>query len=223
MGGVELPLALVIFGALVLVALLTADGRWPWLFLFAKPATTLSLLLVTGMPSHDRFGVLVVGALLLSALGDTALLHEGRGFFMAGLLLFLLAHAGFTAAFLLGGGRGPIVSIGLLGFFVISVASVWLLKRIWPGVDKGLRGPVIAYGFAITAMVGAAYLVLAGNWPAYITIPITAGAVSFYLSDALLAWTRFRQPLPLQQTLNLALYWTGQLGIALGARWVAGG
>ncbi len=54
-------------------------------------------------------------------------------------------------------------------------------------------------------------------------MPITAGAVSFYLSDALLAWTRFRQPLPLQQTLNLALYWTGQLGIALGARWVAGG
>ena len=72
----ELPLALVIFGALALIALLTADGRWRWLFLFAKPATTLSLLLVTGMPSQDRFGVLVVGALLLSALGDTALLHD---------------------------------------------------------------------------------------------------------------------------------------------------
>jgi hypothetical protein len=71
---VELPLALLIFGALALIALLTADGRWRWLFLFAKPATTLSLLLVTGMPSQDRFGVLVIGALLLSALGDTALL-----------------------------------------------------------------------------------------------------------------------------------------------------
>jgi uncharacterized membrane protein YhhN len=223
MGVVELPLALVIFGALVLVALLTADGRWPWLFLFAKPATTLSLLLVTGMPSHDRFGVLVVGALLLSALGDTALLHEGRGFFVAGLLLFLLAHAGFTAAFLLGGGRGELMSLGLLGLVVMGIASAWLVRRIWSGVEPSLRGPVIAYAAAITAMVGAAYLVLAGNWPAYITIPITAGAVSFYLSDALLAWTRFRHPLPLQQTLNLALYWTGQLGIALGARWVSGG
>ena len=223
MGVVETELALVIFGALVLVALLTADGRWPWLFLFAKPATTLSLLLVTGMPSHDRFGVLVVGALLLSALGDTALLHEGRGFFVAGLLLFLLAHAGFTAAFLLGGGRGPLWSWWLLGLAVIAVASAWLVRRIWTGVEPSLRGPVVAYAAAITAMVGAAYLVLAGNWPAYITISITAGAVSFYLSDALLAWTRFRHPLPMQQTLNLALYWTGQLGIALGARWVAGG
>jgi uncharacterized membrane protein YhhN len=220
---VELPLALVIFGALVLVALLTADGRWPWLFLFAKPATTLSLLLVTGMPSHDRFGVLVVGGLLLSALGDTALLHEGRGFFVAGLLLFLLAHAGYTAAFLLGGGRGPLMSTALIGLAVISASSMWLVRRIWRGVDPNLRGPVIVYAAAITLMVGAAYVVLAGPWPVYITIPLTAGAVSFYLSDALLAWTRFRHPLPLQQTLNLALYWTGQLGIALGARWVAGG
>jgi hypothetical protein len=71
-------------------------------------------------------------------------------------------------------------------------------------------------------MVGAAYAVLAGPWPAYITVPITAGAVSFYLSDSLLAWSRFRHPLPLQQTLNLALYWTGLLGISLGARWVSG-
>ena len=82
------------------------------LFLFAKPATTLSLLLITGLPAQDRFGVLVVGALLLSALGDTALLHDGRGFFLAGLLLFLLAHAAFTSAFLLGGGRGPWIPTG---------------------------------------------------------------------------------------------------------------
>ena len=218
----ELPLALVIFGALLLVALLTADGRWPWLFMFAKPATTLSLLLVTGMPAHDRFGVLVVGALLLSALGDTALLHEGRGFFLAGLLLFLVAHGGFIAAFLLGGGLPTDFTGALVGQAVFVAASLWLLRRLWPGVEKGLRGPVVVYATAITIMVGAAYAVLGGPWPTYITLPITAGAVSFYLSDALLAWSRFRHPVPLQQTLNLALYWTGLLGISLGARWVAG-
>jgi uncharacterized membrane protein YhhN len=220
---VELPLAFVIFGALVLVALLTADGRWPWLFLFAKPATTLSLLLVTGLPSHDRFGVLVVGGLLLSALGDTALLHDGRGFFIAGLLLFLLAHAGYTAAFLFGGGAGPVLSSALAGAAVIALASLWLLRKIWPGIEPGLGGAVAFYALAISTMVASAYVVLAGPWPTYITLPITAGAVSFYLSDALLAWTRFRHRLPLQQTLNLSLYWTGQLGIALAARWVAGG
>jgi uncharacterized membrane protein YhhN len=220
---VELPLALVIYGALFAVALLTADGRWPWLFLFAKPATTLSLLLVTGLPSSDRFGVLVVGALLLSALGDTALLHEGRGFFMAGLFLFLLAHAAYTTAFLLGGGRGPWVSNGLVGLFVFMLATAWLVRRLWPGIEPGLRVPVSIYAAAITLMVGAGYVVLAGPWPDYITLPLAAGAVSFYLSDALLAWTHFRSPMPQQQTLNLGLYWTGQLGIALATRFVVGG
>jgi uncharacterized membrane protein YhhN len=220
---VELPLALVIYGALFAVALLTADGRWPWLFLFAKPATTLSLLLVTGLPASDRFGVLVVGALLLSALGDTALLHEGRGFFIAGLILFLFAHAAYTAAFLLGGGRGPWVSHGLVGLVVFGLASIWLVRHLWPGIERSLRMPVALYATAITLMVAGGYVVLAGPWPDYITIPLAAGAVSFYLSDALLAWTQFRQPLPQQQTLNLGLYWTGQLGIAVAARFVVGG
>jgi alkenylglycerophosphocholine/alkenylglycerophosphoethanolamine hydrolase len=104
----------------------------------------------------------------------------------------------------------------------MCLASIWLLRRLWPGIGPGLRGPVLFYGVAITAMVGSAYVLLAGPWPSYITVPITAGAVSFYLSDALLAWGRFRRPIPMQQTLNLAFYWTGQLGIALGTRWVAG-
>jgi uncharacterized membrane protein YhhN len=220
---VELRFALIIFGLLALIALVSADGRRRWLFMLAKPATTLSLLLVTGVPSQDRFGVLVVGGLLLSALGDTALLYDSGGFFMAGLLLFLMAHAAFTAAFLLGGGRGPIDSVALVGLAVMCLASLWLMRRLWPGIGPGLRGPVLFYGVAITVMVGAAYVLLAGPWPTYITIPITAGAVSFYLSDALLAWGRFRRPFPNQQAVNLAFYWTGQLGIALGARWVAGG
>ena len=167
--------------------------------------------------------MLVVGALLLSALGDTALLYDSGGFFMAGLLLFLLAHAAFTSAFLLGGGRGPLDPTALVGLGVMCLSSIWLLRRLWPGVEPGLRAAVLVYGVAITVMVGAAYVLLAGPWPSYITIPITAGAVSFYLSDAILAWGRFRRPLPMQQTVNLAFYWTGQLGIALGARWVAGG
>jgi uncharacterized membrane protein YhhN len=220
---VDLRLALIIFGALALIALISADGRWRWLFLFAKPATTLSLLLITGFPSQDRFGVLVVGALLLSVLGDTALLYESAGFFIAGLLLFLLAQAAFTSAFLLGGGRGPFDPIALVGFAVVALSSLWLLRRLWPRIEQRLRGPVLLYGVAITLMVGAAYILLGGPWPFYVTVPITAGAVSFYLGDAILAWGRFRQPLPMQQTMNLAFYWTGQLGIALGAHYVASG
>ena len=102
------------------------------------------------------------------------------------------------------------------------MASAWLVHKLWPHIGRGLRGPVVLYALAISLMVGAAYVLLGGSWPTYVTFPITAGAVSFYLSDAILAWTRFRAPLPMQQTLNLTFYWIGQLGIALGARWVVG-
>jgi len=120
------------------------------------------------------------------------LLYDGAGFFMAGLLLFLLAHGAFTSAFLLGGGRGPLDPIALLGLGVILVASAYLVYKLWPHIGRGLRGPVLLYALAISLMVGAAYVLLGGRWPSYVTFPITAGAVSFYLSDAILAWNRFR-------------------------------
>jgi uncharacterized membrane protein YhhN len=223
---VELPFALVIFGALMMVSLLTADGRWSSLFSVTKPTTTLSLLLVVGFPAFptdQRFAVLVIGALLLSALGDTALLHQGRGFFLAGVFLFMLAHLAYTGAFLMGGGAGPLASTALLGLGVVTASSIWLVRRIWPGVSPALRAPVGLYAVAITIMVGSAYVMLAGPWPDRITVAVLSGAVSFYLSDALLAWSRFRHALPNNQTLSLSFYWVGQLGIALGARWVSEG
>jgi uncharacterized membrane protein YhhN len=220
----DLRLALILFGALGLVALVSADGRWPYCFRLAKPATTLALLTVTGFPAQGaQFELLVVVGLLLCAVGDTALLGQGRSFFLAGLFFFLLAHLAYTLAFLLGGGAGPVASSALAGFGVVVAATLWLVRRIWRGVEPALRGPVLAYAAAITVMVGAAYLVLAGPWPARVGIAVTGGAVLFYLSDALLAWSRFRQAFGHQQSLTLVFYWAGQFGIALGARWVAEG
>jgi uncharacterized membrane protein YhhN len=164
-----------------------------------------------------------VAALLLSALGDTALLHDSRGFFLTGIFLFLLAHLGYTTAFLYGGGAGPLFSSSLAGFGVIAVASIWLVGRLWAGVERPLRLPVLVYAAAITVMVGAAYVVLGGPWPTRITVALTAGSVMFYLGDAVLAWCRFRRPMPHHQAFNLSLYWVGQLGIALATRWVSEG
>jgi len=223
MEGVELAQASIIFGGLALVALTSADGRWPRLFWIAKPATTLSLLLVTSFPWHDRFGVFIMGALVLSALGDGALLSEGKGFFLSGLLLFLLAHGFIIAAFVAGGGRGILLSSALSGVAVFSFATVWLLRKLYPSIEPALRFPVLIYAATITVMVCAAYVVLEGPWPTYITLPITAGAVAFYLSDALLAWGMFRRGIRNQQSLNLSLYWTGQFGLAVAARFVGGG
>ncbi len=218
-----LSFALIAFGVLVGAALLGAEGRRPLLFAVAKPAATLSLLLVTGLPGDDRFGGLIAAGLAFSALGDAALLSERQEAFLTGVLLFLVAHVGYTAAFVAGGKAGPLLSPALVGFAALGPGAVWLLGRLLPGLHGAMRGAILVYGAAITAMVGSSFFVLAGPWPERVGVAAVAGAVLFFIGDALLAWSRFRAPFPHSQSANLAFYWSGQLGIALAARWGTGG
>jgi uncharacterized membrane protein YhhN len=217
--------ALPIFLALVALALYALGKGSTFLFGFTKPIATLSLLLVSGIPMHDRFGALIVVGLAFSALGDIALLSERTDAFLLGLILFLVAHLGYAAAFLGGGKTGLVVASAsaLAGFAVVAAASTWVIAQLWPNIDRGLRMPALAYTVAISVMVGASYLVLAGPWPERLGIAAVTGAVLFYLSDVVLAWNRFRSPVPRGDAFALGLYWAGQLGIALAARWGTGG
>ena len=40
----------------------------------------------------------------------------------------------------------------------------------------------------------------------------------FYISDASLAWNKFRRPVRHAALLTMGVYWIGQIGIALAAR-----
>jgi uncharacterized membrane protein YhhN len=97
------------------------------------------------------------------------------------------------------------------------------VHRLWTGVAPTLRGPVVLYASAITAMAAGAFATMAGHWPPAASAAAAGGALFFFYSDATLAWNRFVHPLRHGQTINLILYWMGQLGIALAARWASGG
>jgi uncharacterized membrane protein YhhN len=185
----------------------------------AKPLATLSLVAVAWRGGGDLLQMLVLAGIGLSLVGDVVLLFEGAGAWLLGLLLFLGAHLAYTAAFLLRG-VGPLWTPAV-GVVVFGAASGWLVKRLWVGVGA-LRGPVVLYAATITAMAAAALATLAGPWPPAAATATAIGALFFYLSDATLAWNRFVEPFPRGRTLTLLLYWVGQLGIALGARWASG-
>jgi uncharacterized membrane protein YhhN len=104
---------------------------------------------------------------------------------------------------------------------VASTTTVGLLRHILPGVSPALKRPVLAYGCAVTGMFVAGSTVLAGPWPIDIGAAVFAGALFFYCGDAALALNRFAKPIPSGQAVSLALYWSGQFGIALAARWVS--
>lgn len=213
--------ALVLFAGLAFAALVAAEDRARVVFSPTKPLATLALILVVGLPPRGAFAHLVMVGLLLSACGDLALIWDGRRALIAGIALFLLAHGAYTCAFL--GPAHPGVSMTApLGLVILAVGTTWLVRRLWEGIEAGMRGPVTLYAIVITVMAGASYFVLAGALPLRFGGAVVGGAVLFYLSDAILAWRLFRVDPPGLQTVGLACYWLGQLGLALAARLAAG-
>lgn len=219
MDGIEVIVAL--FGLAVAIALVAVEANKPALLALAKPLATVSLLGVVGLPPADQFSTLVAAGLVLSTGGDIALLVDRPAAFLLGIALFLAAHLAYATAFLMAGpgGLAPV-----LGVIIFGGASIWLVRRLRPGVPDGLRVPVVFYAGAITVMAGAALATLSHpHLPLGATAAAAAGAAIFYASDSVFSWHRFLGPVRHGQTVTLALYWAGQFGIALAARWAAHG
>ena len=191
-------------------ALIGAERKIKWLEIVFKPITTLLLLAVVGVP-HTTFAGLVWAGILLSVVGDVALLWQSKRAFLVGLGAFLLAHVAYVIAFLGAAVWSPHVALVAA---VMVVSSSLLLRAIWKGA-AGMHGPVIAYGVVISAMVISAAATLGGPLP---LAPFAAvGSVLFYISDSSLALNLFRKPIPHVAFLAIGVYWIGQLGIAIAA------
>ncbi len=212
---------LTLFFIAVLVALLGVELQKRLLLILAKPLATLSLIgVVLGGPATVTVMMVSLG-LACSVVGDTALLAKSRAAFLVGLFSFLVAHLLYAAGFLWGECAGPLWT-PLVGLVIFGSASGWLVRRLWGGLAPGLRVPLVIYTACCTAMAATALVTLAGPWPAAASAAAAAGATLFFLSDSNLAWLDFVEPYRHGQTVTLTLYWAGQLGIALAARWSSG-
>jgi alkenylglycerophosphocholine hydrolase len=193
------------------LAILSAERRIVWLHVASKPLTTALLFLIVGWPA-TRLAWWIAAGIALSVVGDIALLSASEGAFLIGLGAFLLAHLAYVVAFARVAVWSPHVVI--VAVSTITVTAL-VLRAIAPGTAR-LRGPTIAYGIVISAMVIAASATLGGPLAG---APLAAGgATFFYASDASLALNRFRRPIPHAAFFTLGLYWIGQIGIALAAR-----
>lgn len=145
-------------------------------------------------------------ALVLSLAGDVFLMLP-RDRFVPGLASFLLAHLAYVAGFLVDPPDATAVAVGgvavLLAAATLAAPLVWAIRRREPS----LTAPVVAYMGVISAMVTLAVAtgdVLAG-----------AGAVAFFVSDYLIARTRFLRPLAWGPVAIMVLYHLGQAGLVL--------
>ncbi|XP_045778685.1 lysoplasmalogenase isoform X2 [Maniola jurtina] len=164
-----------------------------------KCAPVLCLLLCVLLATRAAAGYArrVCAGLALSALGDALLVWPQH--FVAGMAAFAAAHVAYICAFGLRPRRA------LLGAALLGGALAYARLVPAPGA---LRPLVPAYALLLSAMAwrGAAR-------PG----AQRAGALLFLLSDAILGYSLFAEPLPHAQVLVMSTYYLGQLGIALSA------
>jgi uncharacterized membrane protein YhhN len=184
-----------------------------------KPISTLMVIVIAWLsfleparnPTYTT-GVLI--GLLLSLGGDVALMFpDNRKAFTAGLGLFLLAHVAYTVVFLI---LGRFSGMDVLSAVLLLIAGVGFYTLIKPNLGT-MRIPVIVYILVISVMVNRAVSVLAGDaFSGTQGLMVVMGAVLFYVSDIMLAASRFWKPWRYNR-ISLAFYYSGQILFALTA------
>ena len=202
----HVPLILFTLGALVYMALDAAGTSALWMAaLKIVPIGALSWLAATALGGTTRLLALV--ALGFSATGDVLLAIPFNNHFIFGLGAFLLAQLTYAGNFLrntqLGSRR-----FALRGTAIV-IAALLLGRQVLPGAGE-LALPVALYIVAIVFMALSAAAHRSGSSLLF------AGAVTFMVSDALIALNRFVDPIPLSGTWIMLTYYAAQALLIVG-------
>jgi uncharacterized membrane protein YhhN len=210
-------LAAFIFAALEALAL---QRNQPRLEYVAKPAVMIALFLWLWTSVGLQGALLWFGlGILLSLAGDILLVFSPDRFFLPGLAAFLCAHVAYAIGF--NTPPPPLSAWGFLLAVIIGINGVRVLRRILaPLVTQGqsqLRIPISLYGVVISVMLLSALIKLTDlSWNAVAALLVSLGAFLFYLSDIILAWTKFVAPVRHGPIYNMLSYHLGQIALIAG-------
>nr|WP_283250989.1 lysoplasmalogenase [Rhabdothermincola salaria] len=174
-----------------------------------KPLVMVGLVVtaLTLDASDDAVRVAVVVALVLSLAGDVFLMLP-RDLFVPGLASFLAAHVAYIVAMVLLGASGAGLPFGLVAVGLAVAVVGGRVLRGAKAADPALVGPVALYLAVISIMVATA--AGTGLWL------VVLGAVSFYVSDAVLGWTRFVSSFRHSRVVVMVTYHLGQALLVVG-------
>jgi alkylglycerol monooxygenase len=199
-------------------ALATASGAESLmqLHLLFKPLVMLLAIFYVADPLHQRrtpsrFDALLMGALAASLAGDCFLMFPG--FFIPGLVSFLIAHLFYIALFRQGlawfpSRRALVITLGL---------GAAMYAFLYHSLNPVLKIAVAAY-VVVIALMAAQAMGRAAVLRDKASVAVAVGAGFFMVSDSLLATNKFAFPLPMAQFWVLATYYVAQLLIVCNAR-----
>lgn len=202
--------------ALLVRAELRQDTRGIWTF---KPIASAAFVAIGALgfahgPGARLYSALVLAGLVLSTAGDLLLIRAAAPrLFSLGLVSFLLAHVAYSLAFSVTAAIGWVDAAVAVPLLLVAVV---LFLRFKANLGP-MKIPVAAYMVVISFMVDRALGVAASpSIGALASALIAGGAISFYISDLMLAWNRYAAAFRLNR-LSLIFYYGGQAAIAFSA------
>jgi len=177
----------------------------PWLFMAVMIFPT----------KHNKFWLYL--ALMFSWIGDVVLLFANFNplYFILGLISFLLAHIIYIIAFKkITNGYHPQKKMPIVIFLLLLAYLIFMWIILMPTLGA-LKIPVIIYSIVITCMLATAIYVdtiinsVASKW-------LIIGAISFVISDSLLAFNKFHTPFAFASIAIMSTYLFAQYALVRG-------
>ncbi|MBR0039874.1 MAG: lysoplasmalogenase [Oscillospiraceae bacterium] len=188
-----------------------------------KGLASLCFVILGALLSHgSHTAKLIVTGLVLGCVADVMLNlrfvfeKKGRLIFLAGILVFLAGHI-FYLAVALPLSKAPIVCL-IVGAVLTALLMSWIFKRITAQKAFKIFGVFYIGAIVLLNCVAIGNLLAA---PSAFTALFAAGGIFFLVSDIVLILNTFgaetKQSL---RVTNIALYYVGQLLIALSLRFL---
>jgi len=208
--------SLLVFGTLAVANLIAATFNLALLNFITKPLLVPALAVYYLVATSQR-SYLFLTALFFCWLGDILLmLQRDELFFIAGLVAFLTGHVLYIICYrnFRSAGTGLTGPQQIRFSLPIILAGTGLVTILFPHLG-GLQIPVLVYALVITVMAMQA-LFRYGYTNSKSFVLVFVGAVSFMISDSLLAINKFMQPLPLAGLAVMLTYLLAQYLIVEG-------
>jgi uncharacterized membrane protein YhhN len=219
----------------LLLSILFALSHWFFTFkdirkgiVITKPPVMIFLMiyLLTSVPAittritePNIFPMWFLMGLFFGLLGDVFLMWPDR-LFLPGLVSFLINQIlyviGFSTYYHAEANQIPQIIL----YVVMLAAVLVVVYLLFNGMEKNnmqrMKLPVGVYALIITLMVISAVETFFYQWPITASILVTLGAISFYVSDIMNAWTRFVGPIKHGRFKIMSTYHTAQILITVG-------
>jgi uncharacterized membrane protein YhhN len=184
-----------------------------WAVLTLSPAQAIQKATTSG---YLWFWVGIVFCLV----GDIFLEFPPEKWFKPGLVSFLVGQICYVIGFGNLIPQGPVwvaalLAVGIAGMFIIVTRK--LLSGLRQSGQPKLRIPIVVYALCISFMLySAAISLIDARWNWLPAILVTLGALSFYVSDVMNAWSRFVGPITNHRLKIMITYHLAQLLIQIG-------